>query len=101
MVQTDDLSTVRAYLNNNPIVNLNILGILENEPSAEIFVDRKVAPRGVAVRAGAFTYCFTEQDEVVDDICESLLSRGGRQGLGGDMAAFGGKNPAKVHRLLG
>lgn len=82
MIRTENRSAVLAYLDQYPIVTLNIRGIIGNA-AAEIFVDDATAPRGVAVRAGDFIYCFTEQDDVLDDICGTLLRKPGQYGLGG------------------
>ena len=71
IVKTKPSKAIIEYLNQNKIVNLNIIGIIENEPEAEIYVDNKEVPRGVLVRYGYFNFIYTEDDEFLDELLKT------------------------------
>lgn len=64
------------YLKKDHITNLNILGIMENEPSCEIFVDSLEESNGVHVRLGYFNYLYTESDEFLEKILVENFKEG-------------------------
>ncbi len=73
IVKTKLSQAIIEYLNQNKIVNLNIIGVLENEPQAEIYVDSEKVSRGVLVRYEYFNYMYTEDDEFLDEVLETLF----------------------------
>lgn len=73
IIKTKSSDAIMEYLNKNKIINLNIMGVIENEPDAEIYVDNEQAPNGVLVRYGYFNYVYTEDDEFLDKILNSLF----------------------------
>lgn len=64
------------FLKKEYIVNLNILGILENEEDCEIYVDSLKNPNGVLVRLGYFNYLYTQSDEFLDEILNEKFKEG-------------------------
>jgi hypothetical protein len=73
IIKTKPSNEITEYLNKNKIVNLNIIGIIENEPDAEIYVDNESSPNIVLVRYEYFNYIYTENDELLDEMLENLF----------------------------
>ncbi|MGH4122065.1 MAG: GNAT family N-acetyltransferase [Clostridium sp.] len=73
IVKTKASDAIMEYLKQNKIVNLNIIGIIENEPEAEIYVDNKDLSRGILVRYEYFNYIYTEDDEFLDEVLDTLF----------------------------
>ena len=73
ITKTKKSKSIMEYLKKNEIVNLNIIGIIENESEAEIYVDNEDVPNGVLVRHGYFNYLYTEDDNFLDKVLEELF----------------------------
>ena len=73
IIKTKLSEAIMEYLNNNKIVNLNIIGVLENEPEAEIYVNNEESPNIVLVRHEYFNYIYTEDDVLLDEALETLF----------------------------
>jgi hypothetical protein len=73
IIKTKPSKAITQYLNTNKIINLNILGIIENEPEAEIYVDNEESPDIVLVRHEYFNYIYTEDDDLLDEMLEYLF----------------------------
>lgn len=73
IIKTKPSKAIIEYLNKNKVVNLNILGVMENEPDAEIYVDNEESPNIVLVRYEYFNYIYTEDDELLDEMLEGLF----------------------------
>jgi hypothetical protein len=73
IIKTNPSKAITKYLNKNKIINLNILGVIENEPEAEIYVDNEDSPNIVLVRHEYFNYIYTENDELLDEMLEGLF----------------------------
>lgn len=76
IIKTKASNAITEYLNKNKIVNLNIIGVIENEPDAEIYVDNESSPNIVLVRYEYFNYVYTENDELLDEMFENLFKEG-------------------------
>ncbi len=66
MIRTSLNKKITDFLNSNEIVNLNIKGIIHNNPDAEIYVDNEESIRGVLVSNDFFYSLYTEHDDVLD-----------------------------------
>ncbi|MBW9157765.1 GNAT family N-acetyltransferase [Clostridium tagluense] len=73
IIKTKPSNAIIEYLTKNKIVNLNIIGVIENEPEAEIYVDNEETPNIVLVRYEYFNYIYTEDDELLDEMLENLF----------------------------
>ena len=73
IIKTKPSTAIIEYLNKNKIVNLNIIGVIENEPEAEIYVDNETSPNIVLVRHEYFNYIYTENDGLLDEMLEKLF----------------------------
>lgn len=83
LIKADNMSRVLSYLNDNPIVNLNIIGIIENEPEAEVYVDNSENPTGVLVRHYYFHFMYTESDSFIDEVVAQFFKEPGWYGFSG------------------
>ena len=45
IIKTKQLKSAIEFLNKNPIINLNIIGFLENELDVDVYVDDENSPR--------------------------------------------------------
>jgi len=73
IIKTKPSKAIIEYLNKNKIINLNIIGIIENEPDVEIYVNNEDSPNIVVVRYEYFNYIYTEDDGLLDEMLENLF----------------------------
>lgn len=74
MIKRVNISDVLMdFINRNKIVNLNIIGIIDNEKDAEIYSDSEEKPRGIVVRYGYMNYIYTEDDAFLEEALETLF----------------------------
>jgi hypothetical protein len=83
MQRTARTPEVLDYLRDLGARTLNLLGLLDNEPEAEVYVDDARAPRGVLAKHKRFWYLHTEDDGFAELACRELARRGGYQGFSG------------------
>lgn len=83
LIKADNMNKVLSYLNENPIINLNIIGIIENEPEAEVYVDNSENPTGVLVRYNYFHFMYTESDSFIDEVIAQFFKDPGWYGFSG------------------
>lgn len=88
MIRTIPNPKIIEFLNRNEIVNLNIKGLIYNNPDAEIYVDNEDAIEGVLVKKGYFHSLFTEREDVLNHFLDEISQ-------GQDYLGFSG-----IHRQL-
>ncbi|MFZ5969836.1 MAG: GNAT family N-acetyltransferase [Bacillota bacterium] len=76
LLKTEKSKAVVDFLSQNLLVNLNMLGIMENVPEAEIYVDDLVQPKGVFIKKGYFHYIYTEEDAFLDEVLDTFFREG-------------------------
>lgn len=76
IIKTKLIEPVLRFLNKNVIVNLNIIGFIENEPDADIYVDNEKSPTGVVAIKGYFSFIFTENDQFLDEMLSTFYKHG-------------------------
>lgn len=76
LIKTEKSNTIINYLKKKPLINLNIISIINNVPEAEIFVDNIENPNGVLVRNTYFNYIYSEDDKFIDEVCETYFKDG-------------------------
>lgn len=76
IIKTKLLESVITFLNKNIIINLNIIGFIENEPDADIYVDNEKLPTGVVAKKGYFNFIFTQNDKFLDEALDTLYNDG-------------------------
>jgi hypothetical protein len=68
---------VLAFLKQDEILNLNMIGMLKYEPKAEIYVDDLDQPTGVFIRTtGYFNYLYTKNNAFIDAVCDTFTEEG-------------------------
>jgi hypothetical protein len=89
LLQTSVNEAILSFLKKEGLTNENILGIIENVPQAQIFVDDMNHPTGVLVKKdGYMHYLYTEKDAFIEDLCSNYLKEGffGFSGVEGRLA---------------
>jgi hypothetical protein len=76
LVRTEKTKTVEDFLKTNLLINLNIFGIMENKPEAEIFVDNVEIPKGVLVREGYFSFLYSKDEAFIDEVLNTYGKEG-------------------------
>jgi len=76
IIKTSYGKPIYEFLNKNKIINLNLMGFLQNVPDAEVYVDNETHPTGVVARKGYFTSLYTENDEFLNEVLDTLYKDG-------------------------
>lgn len=74
---------VYEFLDKNEIINLNIKGIIHNNPDAEVYVDNENDINGVLVRNGSWHALYTEREDVLSRFLDEIAK-------GNDYVGFSG-----------
>ncbi len=64
------------FLKQNYLLNQNIIGVINNAPKAEIYVDNEINPKGVFVRNDYWNYLYSDNDEFIDEASKTLFKKG-------------------------
>ena len=76
IIKTSLRKPIYEFLNKNKIINLNLIGFLENVPDAEVYVDNETHPTGVVARKGFFSSLYTENDAFLNEVLDTLYKDG-------------------------
>lgn len=76
IIRTEYCKGIMDYLKTDPIINLNIMGIIENVHEAEIYVDDKNNPKGIFVRNGYMHYIYTKEDVFLNEVLDTFMKNG-------------------------
>ncbi|MDF2881213.1 MAG: hypothetical protein K0R54_1770 [Clostridiaceae bacterium] len=76
IIKTKSSKAIIDFLNVNPIINLNIIGFMENEPDADIYVDNIESPTGVVAVKEYFSYIYTDNDQFLDEVLSTMYKDG-------------------------
>lgn len=82
LVKTHKSRELVNFLKKDLLVNLNILGIMENEPQLEIYVDDELNPRGIFIEKGYIHYLYSKEDDFIDEVADTF-HKGGFYGFSG------------------
>lgn len=89
LIKTEKSDVIMNFLKQRFLVNENIIGIIENLPKAEIYVDDVENPKGVLVKKDDYMhYTYTEDECFINELCEGFFREGffGFSGLEGELA---------------
>lgn len=89
LIKTNKSDAIMDFLNSRFLTNENIIGVIENMPEAEIYVDNIESPKGVLVKKDEYMhYIYTEDEAFIDDMCSNYLKEGfyGFSGVEGALA---------------
>lgn len=89
LIKTGKSDAIMNLLQGRFLVNENIIGVIENMPEAEIYVDNVESPKGVLVKKDEYMhYVYTEDEAFIDNMCSSYLKEGffGFSGVEGTLA---------------
>jgi hypothetical protein len=76
IIKTKLSKPIYDFLNKNKLINLNLIGFLENVPDAEVYVDNEENPTGVVARKGYYSSLYTENDDFLYEILDTLYKDG-------------------------
>lgn len=76
LMQVEKSDVILNYLMENHIINLNILGKIENNSDLPIYTDDLVNPSGVLVKSGYMHYLYTQSDEFIDAVLDQHMKVG-------------------------
>ena len=76
IIKTTLRKPIYEFLNKNKIINLNLIGFLENVPDAEVYVDNETDPTGVVARKDYFSSLYTENDDFLNEVLDTLYKDG-------------------------
>ena len=77
LVKTKINDAIINFLSEDYLINLNILGYLENEPFAEIYVDNPEKPTGVLVKEDEYMhFLYSKNDNFIGEVAENYLKTG-------------------------
>jgi len=96
LIKTNNSKIVIEYLKKDLIINLNMLGILENVSDVEIFVDNEEQPNGVILRKNYFHYIYTKSDDFINNTVDNFFTEEGFYGFSGVEDSIADKLRAKV-----
>lgn len=90
LIQTQNSKAIMDFLREDLLINLNIIGIIENEPEAKIFVDNVENPKGIVVDKGYFNYIYSKDVSFIEEVIESF-NKDGYYGFAGIENSIGDK----------
>lgn len=77
LIRTEKNDSIMEFLKQDLLINQNIMGLIENEPTAEIYVDDVDEPTGVLVKANEYMhYMYSKNDDFLDDVSVNYLQTG-------------------------
>ena len=77
IIKTQKSNPIMEFLKQDLLINQNIMGIIENEPTAEIYVDDVDHPTGVLVKANEYMhYLYAKNDSFLAEISANYLQTG-------------------------
>lgn len=76
LIQVEKSETLIDYLKQNEIINLNIIGKIENSSEWPIFTDNPKDPSGVLVKSGYMHFLYTESEAFIDAVLKDHMPEG-------------------------
>lgn len=76
LIKTKKSKAIIDFLQKDLIVNLSILGILENRPDAKVYVDNIDKPNGVLANIGYFNYLYSKDEAFIEAAIDSFNKPG-------------------------
>ncbi|KAB3531307.1 hypothetical protein F8154_12855 [Alkaliphilus pronyensis] len=68
LLRINNKQLVMEFLSRNMPITLNIIGIINNLPEVEVYVDNLQKPNGVLVKRNYFHYIYTEDNNFIDKL---------------------------------
>lgn len=74
--KTEKSKAIISFLEKDLLINQNMIGIIENVPEAEIYVDDINNPKGVFIKKDYFHYIYSKEDSFIDEVCDTFFKDG-------------------------
>lgn len=82
LILTQNSKAIMDFLKKDLLINLNIIGIIENEPNVNIFVDNVENPKGIVVDNEYFHFIYSRDDAFLEEVIE-CFNKDGYYGFSG------------------
>lgn len=76
LMRTENSRIITEFLKKDLLINLNILGVIENRPEAEIYVDSPQDPTGILVKKGYMNYLYSKNSSFIEEVIERFNKDG-------------------------
>lgn len=76
IIKTEKSNAIINFLEKDLLINLNIIGIIENVLHADIYVDDEDNPKGVFIKKDYFHYIYSREDSFIDEVCNTFFKDG-------------------------
>ena len=76
LIKTENSKAIMDFLNTDPLINLNIIGVIENLPQVEIYVDDPSRPTGVYVKKDYFSYIYSKSEVFINEATDTFIKEG-------------------------
>lgn len=76
LTQVQKSDAIINYLKQNELINLNIIGKIENNTELPIFTDDSESPSGVLVKSGYMHFLYTESDDFINAVIDQHMKEG-------------------------
>lgn len=76
LTRTESSKIITEFLKKDLLINLNILGVIENRPEAEIYVDNPQDPTGILVNKGYMNYLYSKNSSFLEEVIERFNKDG-------------------------
>lgn len=73
LIKTKKSQAIIDYLKEDLLINLNMIGVIENVPKAEIYVDNVNNPNGVFIKKDYFNYIYSKEDKFINEVCDKFF----------------------------
>jgi len=90
LIKTEKSKAIMDFLKEDLLINLNTIGMIENEPEAEIYVDDIENPKGVFVIKEYHNYISSKDESFINEVM-GTFSKGGFYGFAGIDASIADK----------
>ena len=76
VIKTNMSQAIEEFLKTDLLINQNILGIIENLPELQIYVDNAKTPKGVFVQNGYMNYLYSKKENFIDEVANTFFKDG-------------------------
>lgn len=76
LIKTQMNHAINDFLHKNLPITLNIIGVIENVPKAEIYVDDDTNPKGIFIKKDYMHCLHTDSDDFIEEVCDTFFKDG-------------------------
>lgn len=76
LILTQNSKAIMDFLKEDLLINLNTIGIIENESKVKIYVDNVENPKGIVVDNGYFHFIYSKNDDFIEEVIDGFNEDG-------------------------